>query len=184
MTCVVGIVGPNCSVIGADSAGVDGHYGRVIRADQKCFKVGEYLFGFTSSFRMGQLLRYSVKPPVPREGADLMEFMCTEFVESIRQTMKTGGYAETVNGRDSGGTFLVIFRHRLFRVESDFQVGEPAAKFDAIGAGGDIALGSLVETRKSIILHPRDRVSMALEASSEFCCAVHGPFNVVTMDIT
>ena len=63
MTCIVGLVHADGVTIGADSAGCDGAWGIVTRADTKLFHNGPFLFGFTSSFRMGQLLRYAFKPP-------------------------------------------------------------------------------------------------------------------------
>jgi hypothetical protein len=55
MTCIVGIVENGKVYMGGDAAGVNGYSVRV-RKDPKLFKVGEFLFGYTSSFRMGQLL--------------------------------------------------------------------------------------------------------------------------------
>ena len=53
--------------IGGDRAGVAG-LSLTVRADEKVFQNGEFLMGFTTSFRMGQLLRYSLKPPPPPAG--------------------------------------------------------------------------------------------------------------------
>lgn len=62
MTCIVGLVDQGNVWIGGDSAGVGG-YDLMLRADQKVFRNGDFLMGFTSSFRMGQLLRYKLSPP-------------------------------------------------------------------------------------------------------------------------
>ena len=60
MTCIVGLVHEGVVYIGGDSAGVGG-MSLTVRADEKVFQNGEFLMGFTTSFRMGQLLRYSLK---------------------------------------------------------------------------------------------------------------------------
>lgn len=52
MTCIVGIVDNGKVYMGADSLGVGGLSKRV-RKDPKLFRVGEFVFGYTSSFRMG-----------------------------------------------------------------------------------------------------------------------------------
>ena len=57
MTCIVGLVDNGKIYMGGDSAGVSNLDIR-IRADQKVFKTGEFIMGFTSSFRMGDLLKY------------------------------------------------------------------------------------------------------------------------------
>ena len=61
MTCIVGLVHEGVVYIGGDSAGVAG-LSLVVRADEM-FRNGDFLMGFTTSFRMGQLLRYKLYPP-------------------------------------------------------------------------------------------------------------------------
>ena len=71
MTCIVGILEENGDIyMGGDSAGASGNTLK-IRADEKVFINENYIMGFTSSFRMGQLLRYGfmgkewdVLPPI------------------------------------------------------------------------------------------------------------------------
>ena len=62
MTCIVGLEHKGKVYIGGDSAGVAG-YSLSVRADQKVFINGNFIFGFTSSFRMGQILRFGFNPP-------------------------------------------------------------------------------------------------------------------------
>ena len=58
MTIIVGLVTKAGVLMGADSAGVCG-YELTIRKDKKIYQVDDFLFGYTTSFRMGQLLGYS-----------------------------------------------------------------------------------------------------------------------------
>lgn len=83
MTCIVGMVEGGRVWIGGDSAGV-AELELTVRADEKVFTNGPYVFGFTSSFRMGQLLRYKLKPPKPPRFGDLMAFMVNDFIEAVR----------------------------------------------------------------------------------------------------
>ena len=69
MTCIVAWLEDEKICIGGDSAGV-AVYNMQIRADEKVFKNGEMVFGFTSSFRMGQLLRFSLILPPKKENQD------------------------------------------------------------------------------------------------------------------
>jgi ATP-dependent protease HslVU (ClpYQ) peptidase subunit len=174
MTCVVGLVSNGRIYMGADSAGVAG-YSMIRRADEKVFAVGEFVIGFTSSFRMGQALRYSFNPP-RIETWDIWRYMATSFVDSCREAMKTAGFLETNSGQESGGTFLVGVRGQLFTVESDFQVGVSRHPYASVGCGDHIALGSLYT---STALAPRTRVEMALAAAEEFSAGVRGPFVVI-----
>lgn len=176
MTCIVGLVDNGKVYIGGDSAGVGGRYSLAIRNDRKVFRNGEFVMGFTSSFRMGQLLAYALSPPKPREGDDVFAFMVRDFIGAARQTLKDGGFAKTVNGEESGGAFLVGFRGRLFHIDDDFQVGENIQHYDACGCGDHIALGSLFSTPN--MTDPRARVIEALMAAENFSAGVRAPFHI------
>lgn len=174
MTCIVGLVDKGKVYIGGDSAGVGG-LSLQIRKDEKVFKNGGFVFGFTSSFRMGNLLRYKLSvPKVPNEG-DMMRYMCTDFVDAVRSCLKDGGYAKVDSGVENGGVFLVGGYGRLFCIHSDYQVSEVFSGYDACGCGEDIALGSLFSTKGK---SPRERIKKALEAAAYHSAGVSAPFKV------
>lgn len=177
MTCVIGSIEKGAVYMGADSAGVGG-YSLSRRKDSKVFINGEFIMGYTSSFRMGQLLRYRFSPPKQKEGQDIFEYMISDFIEAVRSCLKDGGYTKVSSNEETGGTFLVGYRGRLFTVESDFQVGELYEDYAAIGCGQDIALGSMYSTKGK---PPDERIKTALEAAEEFSAGVRGPFNILKL---
>ena len=176
MTCIVGIEDHGRVHLGADSAGVSG-YALTVRADQKVFTTGKFVMGFTTSFRMGQLLRYCFTVAAAPEDMDDVEYMSTCFVDAVRSCLKTGGYARSSDGRESGGCFLVGYRGRLYVVDSDYQVGLPADGYAAVGCGADIALGALYASRGMDVA---ERIEVALDAAERFSGGVRGPFVTVT----
>lgn len=176
MTCIVGLVDNGKIYMGGDSAGCAG-WNLSIRADQKVFKNNDFIMGFADSFRMGQLLRYSFTPPPYYEEFDLYKYMVTDFVDTARKCFKNGGFAEKDKEVESGGHFLVGFKGRLFRIESDYQVGENQLPFAACGCGQSSALGSLFSTH-GIIAPPRDRIRIALEAAERLNAGVRQPFHI------
>lgn len=176
MSCIAGIRQAGKVFLGADSAGVNG-WQITIRADQKVFISGEYLMGFTGSFRLGQLLQYKLQLPKPPETASkLYPFMVNEFVDATRACLKTCGVATKENEAERGGTFLVGVRGRLFLIEADYQVAETADAFIAVGCGAPYALGSLATSSGS----PPARIKRALLTAQHFCMGVRGPFRVLT----
>lgn len=177
MTCIVAIEHNGEIYIGGDSAGVAG-YDLTIRADKKVFKNGEMVMGFTSSFRMGQLLQFSLTLPYHKPDMDDYRYMCTAFVDAVRTCLKEGGFARIESGEDKGGTFIVGYRGKIYTIESDFQVGMPIANFASVGCGEDIAHGSLYSTRDEP--DPRKRVLEALAAAETYSAGVRAPFNVIT----
>lgn len=175
MTCVVALRADDGRIImGADSAGVGG-YAMQTRLDPKIYRVGEALIGFTTSFRMGQLLGYGLSLPAHRAEVPVENFMVTSFIDAVRTCLKNGGYARRENEAERGGTFLVAYRGRIFYVEDDYQVGESSEPYNAVGCGFDLALGSLHATGE-LGVPPERRITMALEAASRFSAGVRPPF--------
>lgn len=172
MTCIVAVVENGIVYMGADSAGVSG-YSLSTRKDPKIYKVGKMLIGFTSSFRMGQILGYKLKAPIHYDDTSIEEYMNTVFIDTIREVLKDNGYSTVNNNSESGGIFLVGYKGRIFKINSDFQVGESVQSYDATGCGEDIALGSLFTSfAKSV----EDRLRLALEAAETFSSGVRQPF--------
>ena len=172
MTCIVGIQSKDKVFIGGDSAGVAvWHLER--RADSKVFKNGSFLIGFTTSFRMGQLIRYKFEPPAIKDQQDIYEYMVVDFVDALRECLKSGGFARVENERETGGSFLVGFKGRLFKIGDDFQVGETLDGYDAVGSGFEYALGSLYTTRGRSMV---DRIEKALETAAYYATGVCEPF--------
>lgn len=177
MTCIVGVVAGREVTIGADSAGVAGSE-QTIRRDRKVFRNGEFVIGFTSSFRMGQLLRHAfTPPPLPKRAADLERYMVLDFVDALRALLKERGWAKTDSGREEGGCFLVGVRGRLFAIYSDYQVEEASDGFNSVGCGSAVARGALFATGA---MKPKPRLLVALRAAERCASGVRGPFHLAT----
>jgi ATP-dependent protease HslVU (ClpYQ) peptidase subunit len=180
MTCIIGVVHEDKVYIGGDSAGVGG-YSLTLRADEKVFQNGPFLIGFTTSFRMGQLLRYSLSVPVhPFEldgkPMDTYKYMVTIFIDAVRKCLKDGGFAEKEKEQEWGGTFLVGYKGRLFMIQDNYQVAESIDNFQSVGCGEEIAIGALCVTPN---LPPEQRIRLALEAAERYSAGVRGPFNIL-----
>lgn len=177
MTCIVGIAHGEQVWIGGDSAGSDGR-SIAVRSDTKVFQVGPYVMGFTTSFRMGQLLRYSLNVGGP-DTWDVDRFMATTFVDAVRSCLRAGGWMRTDSGQEVGGHFLVGVGPRLYVVDSDFQIGHTVDGYAACGSGELVALGSL-HTTATLRMPPEDRLTAALEAAAYATCFVRAPFTIAT----
>ena len=179
MTCIVGYVDRENSKVymGADSAAIC-DCSKTIRKDVKLFRNGDFIIGCTKSYRMIQLLQYSFKPPEIKK--EIHEYMCTDFVNAIRECFKDGGFMEkTQQDSESGGLFLVGYKDRLFKIEDDFQVGERVDRFDAIGSGGDFALGALYVLPNLKGRSIEENLITALEVAEYLSFGVESPFTIL-----
>jgi len=178
MTCIIGWIEEKNKKrdvwIGGDSAGVGGLNIRT-RKDAKVFRNGNMLFGYTSSFRMGQLLRYSLNIPEQSSKKDDYEYMCTDFMNSVIDLFEKKKFAEVSNNIVSGGCFLVGYKGNLYKIETDFQVGIPTFNFESTGCGENIALGAMY-AMKNLKITPQTRIKKALDAAAEFSTGVRGPY--------
>lgn len=177
MTCIVGLLCSDGKIyMGADSAASEGASVHTVKTT-KVFRNGPFLIGYTSSFRMGQLLQYEFEPPTRDPDDDALAYMVKDAIPAMRKCLKDGGYTKAENNVETGGVFLVGYEGRLFRIDSDFHVGEPLQPYTAIGSGEDIALGSIYSTHGTTITS-RERILKALNAAQEFKGSVREPFNV------
>lgn len=175
MTCIVGLETENGVIIGGDSAATsdwDIHETRL----RKVFKRGEFLIGYSSSFRMGQLLQYKLSVEQQQEGQTDLEYLATTFIDAVRKCLNENGFTKIESGQEEAGQFLIGYRGRLYIVESDFHVNSNTDGFMAIGCGANFALGSLWANKD---LPPKERVKQALETAGHFSNGVCGPYHTV-----
>lgn len=173
MTCIVGLVDNGVVYIGGDSAGVSG-LSISVRTDEKIFTNGPFIMGFTTSFRMGQLLRYKLDPPKQTVNCDDMKYMVTNFIDSVIKCFTDNGYGS----KNNGGIFLVGYNSKLYTIDTDFQVGIPTLPYDAVGCGADLALGAMHATKDK---KPKERIKAALQAAAAHNAGVIAPFIIVKL---
>lgn len=179
MTCIVALEHEGLVYVGGDSAGIESSSLAICsRADEKVFTTegGDFIMGFSGSFRIGQLLRYALVPPEQSTKKDDMAYMVTDFIDAVRAMQKDKGSMKKENEleeHDSG--FIVGYKGKLYVVESDFQVGRPTEDYAAVGCGAQIALGALYATRKAR-LKPEERITLALQAATEYSAGVRPPY--------
>ena len=174
MTCIVGLEHKGKVYIGADSSSVSG-YDKTTTALKKVFIVdNRFIIGYTSSFRMGQLLQYKLSPEKQTKQADL-EYLATVFIDELRAVLNDNGYAKIESNEESGGVFLVGYNGKLYTVHSDYQVNRDVCGYAVVGAGDTYALASMYNNSH---MSPKLRVKNALKTASNFSTVVYKPFMV------
>lgn len=184
MTCIVGLIENGITYIGGDSCGSNG-YSKTIRTDKKVFKLKDTpnaILGYTSSFRMGQLLMYATDLIDKRDEPNIdHEYLVTKFIPNVIKLFENGGYSRNKNGEKEGGSFLLGYKDMLYHIEDDYQVGIPIDNYDACGCGEYYALGSL-KTTENLGLTPIERIHLALQSASKFSIGVSAPFYIINTD--
>ncbi|MCP4656759.1 MAG: hypothetical protein GY856_15205 [bacterium] len=172
MTCIVGIAEGGTVLLAGDSAAASLKDQEIYSVkNSKVFEVGLYLFGYTTSYRLGQILRYETEFPKP-PADDLERFMATAFVSAIRRSLAVSGFER---GLGEHGSILVGVNGQLFVIGTDLQVLSGATSYLAVGSGRRVAYGALYALEDSG-KSPRERAEIALRAAQSFTPGVREPF--------
>ena len=180
MTCIVGYAVDGNVYMGGDSAGVGEGYSLQIRAEEKVFLKGSMIFGFTTSFRMGQLLRYELEIPKHEDNLSDMEYLCSVFIKAVINCFRDNGFLTTSGSVIEGGVFLIGYRGKVYYVDDDFHIANLKTPFTACGCGGQIALGAMevLVNSGSPVCKPAKAVKRALSAAGAHSAGVSGPYVV------
>ena len=188
MTCIVALTNGSEIVMAGDSAGCGKASFIELRDDPKVFERKGYIIGYTTSFRMGQILRYHTSLPEP-VGDDLYAFMVNAFIPAARSAFVEHGFDKTYSrgetgeggqwseqGQCIGGRFVVGLRGQLFTIDHDYNVAKPHLPYVAIGRGAEVAYGALFSTGAMAM---EERAEAALHAATQHTGCVRPPFVVV-----
>jgi ATP-dependent protease HslVU (ClpYQ) peptidase subunit len=177
MTVIVGLEFNGKVLIAGDIQGTGGN-NKVIHTQPKVFNKNGIIFGYTTSYRFGQIIEHGLQNPiVPDNLSEIYKWLITVLIPSIKSSLSTANYEE-------GGNCLIGVRGQLWQLQSDFSVLRSVKGYDAIGAGSEYALGS-VFTQLSL-LHPKSLenakalLSHAVEVAGIFCPSVGTSSTVIS----
>jgi hypothetical protein len=177
MTCIVGLVHEGKVYMGGDSEAAS-DWSRHSVAEPKVFRLQDFLVGYTTSFRFGQLLQYQLVVRERHVNETDMQYLVTGFVDDVRKLMKDNGYAEVENNQESGGEALIGYRGKLYKLQNDYSLIRSTHPFYAVGIGYPFALGALAVLPETLL--PTERVTRALEAAASFANHVRAPFHILS----
>jgi ATP-dependent protease HslVU (ClpYQ) peptidase subunit len=129
-----------------------------------------------------QIIQYALDIAVRTSEQGYEEYMVSSVAEGIRAALKDRGSAKIDNNKEqSESGFLVGYQGRLFKISSDYSVLEAQDGLEAIGCGGDYALGAM---RALLDMSPKKRIRKALKIAAHFSMGVEGPFYVEALKWT
>lgn len=140
MTCIIAYIDElgNAHMVG-DSGGTNvSQHSRTDLSTSKIFKKGDMLVGFTTSFRMGQLLQYCLKLPERKEDLSDYEYLITQFVPALFEMYENGKYAK--DPEKKGGNFLIAWNGEIYEVTAEYSVLWMDSMFGSVGSGYNYAL--------------------------------------------
>lgn len=183
MTCIVAVKEGETLYFGADSAASSVSTVEIYTVSTpKIFRAGEYLVGYTISFRAGQVLHHDVDWPAPPAGCsnqELESFLVRELVPRLRSALRDAGALKITESVEQGAHFLIGLRGQLFSVGLDFSAVAMPDGYVAIGSGRHNAYGAL-HALADLQMAPEERVRRALTAAARYTSNVQEPFLVIS----
>jgi 20S proteasome alpha/beta subunit len=137
MTCIVAKVVDGIIHMAGDKCGSNG-YTKSISTRPKVFKNGDFLIGYTSSFRMGQILEFYWTPPERGEAESCEEYIYVKVIESFVKLFDEYKFDMALES----GCFLFGYEGNLYMIQEDFAVFE-GMDYAAVGCGQDEAAAVL-----------------------------------------
>lgn len=181
MTCIVGIEvkeknGLGKVVIGGDTQGSSWSH-KATYTQPKVFEKNGIVFGYTTSYRFGQLIEHALRDMATPKG-DVYAWLVQVLVPSIRAALTDGGW-------EGGGTCIIGARGEVWTLQDDFSVLRSTCGYSAVGSGCEYALGclaGLTEAKKPKTVDDHsDIVKKAIEAAGMFSPTVGMNSTVVVL---
>jgi len=172
----------NTAWIAADSCASDSINHSIVKNAKVFHPVGrrDILLGCAGTFRLPNLLQYipGVFPLESELATDdiNMSYLINEFTPVMRAL--TEDFED-----DDYWELLIAVGDRIYRMQMDLSIIEPADDCDAIGVGGQVALGAFKVLNE---LEPdmpiEDRINHALRIACDSCQGCAPPFLIMHTD--
>lgn len=163
MTCIIATIHDSKVHMIGDCMGSDGFIKNIYTKNPKVFPVGDFIIGYTTSFRMGQLLQYSWTPPIRRDDCiDDDKYLYKDVIDSIKKCFEDGGFGNKEKQEFEAGNFLVGWHGRLFEMQPNMSLME-VEEFASVGCGSYHAIAALKTLKRLGIL--QDDPQAALETA-------------------
>jgi len=138
MTAIAGIIDKknNITYLASDEMGSNGFTGENFKTP-KLFRNGVLSVAFCGSYRLGQILKYNLKPRNFEVGETIDEYVFNYLEKEIRNILKERKFLQEDLGVQSIGGSEIIFavKDRLFVMQSDLAILEPEHIFVTSGSG-------------------------------------------------
>ena len=159
MTILVGIETSSGAIVGTDAfSGGEGW--RDIQDRPKYTQVGNFLVATAGHVRACQIAEATrlKRKRGPKE--DDLQYLLKAFVTPVMEAQ------DDADVPVDDFCALIVFEGRVYALDEEGGLMRSAWGYSALGAGYDLALGSLASTEE---LSPRERVERALKAAKRHC---------------
>lgn len=179
MTAIVGFTKNKKVYIGGDRIAASDSFSTDV-TKSKVFRNGDFLIGYTSSFRFGEILEYCFTPPTPSSHIkNDKHFLVAEFIPALRKCLEDNKYCSTDANGESGSA-LIGYKSKLYDLQGDWSILEYGDGYAAAGCGMYYSYGCLYGLKDSG-LHPKKIVKKALMSAAKYHPLVSAKYDILSI---
>lgn len=178
MTTLVGIEGPNWSVMAADSQISDESFKIISTATPKLIEYKDLVIGLRGDARPGDLIAYDWKPP--RISGDIKKWVVSKMIPSMIDCFNRSEY--DWQHEDADYNFLVSVKGKIFDIGSDLSISKSDCNIYASGSGRNLAIGYSIGQRIDTIENAILTAHKAIETSAKFDIHTSLPVQIIVQD--
>jgi len=178
MTCIISFERDNKIIIAGDKKASNSATGSNVK-EPKIFEKKKFMIGYTSSFRMGQILKHIWTPPSKKEDQTIDNYLYTDVINSLRQVFEVNNFGES----DTTGTFILVYKNRKFIYQSDNSLLEYEDNVISTGSGEEIAFGSVKALIDIKTLSIKEILTKTFKIISNICLSVSKEYDCIIKDI-
>jgi hypothetical protein len=187
MTCIIGIEAidknyNNVVVMAGDMLASNGHTKQLL-TQSKVFKHSGIIFGYTSSFRFGQLIELCLNnnkliPPTSKN--DSYKWLVSAFVPELQHIFQEQKYNES-------GFCLIGLNGKIWKLQSDFSIVQSELGYDSVGTDMfsipaiHTYYSLMFKNKKPTVSDVKLMLPVIFNAVSNYSCSVSKEFKVLTL---
>ena len=182
MTCIIALRDKENKVWLAGDKMASNSFSHSLVKDPKVFKVGDFYFGFTDSFYMGQLLKYSFVLPERQEGASDSQYLFQDVRVALTNLFDQNEFGIKDRGTLECpdlvfGEFLMVYKDSIFLVQANMSFLE--YDMATCGSGAQVAQGVLTALMENTDLSTENLLTKTMDIVSRNCVGVSKELDII-----
>lgn len=181
MTCIVAMECQDGNAIIAGDYCASNGFTYYAVEQPKIFRHSGMIFGYTSTFRFGQIIEHSLDDNrlyPPEDASKTYEWLVRVFIPKLKTTLSKEDYS-------SGGNAIVVVNGQVWEIQNDFSVIRNSAGIASVGSGvyhaTAIMIGELMDLqRKPSVEEAKNIVRKAYQVTAHCVTSVSEKHNILT----
>ena len=132
MTCIISYKQDGKVILAGDKAGSNGFSGHLSK-EPKVFTNGDFMIGYTTSFRMGQILNHLWTAPKRKVDQNTVKYLYVDVIPSIMECFDDHNFGDSKENKY--GNFVMVYENEIYEVQGDMSMLQHDTDIVCVGSG-------------------------------------------------